>query len=183
MEPKNCIVIDFETYYDDAYTLSNMPTAQYILDPQFEIIGCAYKLNDAPIHWVPGGSTLKELRYTLGQLPWDTSVAVAHNAMFDGAILEWILDIHPAKYFCTWQAAGPAIGPFVKSTSLANCAKFLNLGEKGTEVYNAKGKHISDFTAEEFAAYAEYCKNDVRLTHKLYRVLKHWYYARNVNVS
>jgi hypothetical protein len=34
-----CVVLDFETYYDEQYSLSRMTTAEYIRDPRFEVIG------------------------------------------------------------------------------------------------------------------------------------------------
>ena len=40
------IVIDFETYYDKAYSLSKMTTEEYIRDEQFEVIGVAVKEDD-----------------------------------------------------------------------------------------------------------------------------------------
>jgi DNA polymerase len=184
MKPKHVIVIDFETYYDSEYSLSNIPTAEYINSPKFEVIGYAVKIDDKPTKWVPAAESGDNLYLapSLQMLPWEESLCVAHNAMFDGSILEWVYGVHPAKYFCTWQAAWPAIGPFVKSTSLANCAEFLKLGKKGTEVHDAKGKHKADFTPDELAAYAQYCVNDVELTYKLYRVLNGWFRGHNRNV-
>lgn len=179
---KHTITIDFETYYDDQYSLTEMTTSEYINSPLFEVIGFAYKLDDDPIIWQQGMNLLGE-KAALLQLPWEDAVVVAHNAIFDGSILEWVYGIHPGRYFCTWQGAYPVIGAHVKSVSLANCAKFLGLGVKGTEVLDAKGKHRHDFTAEEMERYAAYCRNDVALTHKLYRVLNGWFRKNNVNVA
>jgi DNA polymerase len=46
------------------------------------------------------------------------------------------------------------------------------LGEKGTEVVNALGKHRADFSEEDLAKYGEYCKNDTEITYALYQILK-----------
>jgi DNA polymerase len=46
-----------------------------------------------------------------------------------------------------------------------------NLGRKGTEVIDAKGKRLEDFTSQDLAQYGEYCKNDTELTHKLFQIL------------
>jgi DNA polymerase len=48
--------------------------------------------------------------------------------------------------------------------SLSALATYYGLGEKGTEVVNALGKRRVDFTAQDLAAYGEYCKNDCDLT-------------------
>ena len=34
------VVWDFETYYDQEYSLKKMTPVEYILDPRFEVIGC-----------------------------------------------------------------------------------------------------------------------------------------------
>ena len=33
---------DFETYYDDEYSLRKMTPIEYVLDPRFEALGCAF---------------------------------------------------------------------------------------------------------------------------------------------
>jgi DNA polymerase len=59
--------------------------------------------------------------------------------------------------------------------SLAALAEYYELGAKGTEVIKAEGKRRTDFTAEELAAYGEYCKNDCDLTLELFRILSQDY--------
>ena len=44
------IVIDFETYYDRAYSLSKMPIQAYLDSPLFEIIGVAVQVDGGPIN-------------------------------------------------------------------------------------------------------------------------------------
>lgn len=176
-EPEHTIVIDFETYYDQDYSLTKMPTAHYVLDRRFLILGYAYKLDDNPIVW-------GTLPYpTLNDLPWENATCVAHNAMFDGLILEGQLSIHPARYFCTSMAARPCVHPHIGSTRLADVAEYFGVGVKGDEAVKAKGKHRGDFTPEEWLAYMNYCKNDVALCHNIYHVLTAWYERHNVNVS
>tara|TARA_R110002074_G_scaffold4653_2_gene22874 strand:- start:352 stop:1887 length:1536 start_codon:yes stop_codon:yes gene_type:complete len=54
------------------------------------------------------------------------------------------------------------------SVSLKALTERYGLGAKGTEVLQAKGKRIDDFTPEEIKAYAGYCINDVELTYALF---------------
>ena len=55
--------------------------------------------------------------------------------------------------------------------SLATLVERYNLGQKGTEVLDAKGKRLEDFDPADLAQYGEYCKNDVFLTYLLWNIL------------
>lgn len=159
------ITIDFETYYDKDFSLSKMTTEEYIRDPLFEVIGVAVKVNDGEAEWASG--THSELKVWLRQFDWENAMAVAHNAMFDGAILNWRFDIKP-KVWVDTLCMGRALHGVEVSGSLAALAVRENVGEKGTEVLNALGKHRADFSPEQLARYGDYCINDVELTYKLF---------------
>jgi hypothetical protein len=79
------ITIDFETYYDKKFSLSKMTTEAYVRDPQFEVIGVAVKVNNGPTEWASG--THEQIRGYLKEFNWRDAMVVAHNTMFDGAIL------------------------------------------------------------------------------------------------
>jgi DNA polymerase len=160
--------IDFETYYDRAFSLSKMTTEEYIRDPQFETIGVAVKRNEEETVWFSG--TNAQTKRWLQQWDWDNSIAVAHNAMFDMAILNWRYDIRPKRIADTLSMLRAIDGPHA-GNSLARAVERYGLGEKGDEVINALGKRRLDFTDEDMARYGEYCINDVELTQKLFTVL------------
>jgi DNA polymerase I-like protein with 3'-5' exonuclease and polymerase domains len=160
--------IDFETYYDRAFSLSKMTTEEYIRDPQFETIGVAVKRNDEPTKWFSGSNA--QTKRWLQQWDWGNSIAVAHNAMFDMAILNWRYDIRPKRIADTLSMLRAIDGPHA-GNSLAKAVERYGLGEKGDEVINALGKRRLDFTDAEMARYGEYCINDVELTQKLFAVL------------
>jgi DNA polymerase len=160
--------IDFETYYDRAFSLSKMTTEEYIRDPQFETIGVAVKRNEEETVWFTG--TNAQTKRWLQQWDWDNSIAVAHNAMFDMAILNWRYDIRPKRIADTLSMLRAIDGPHA-GNSLARAVERYGLGEKGDEVINALGKRRLDFTDEDLARYGDYCINDVELTQKLFTVL------------
>lgn len=162
------LTVDFETYYDRAYSLSKITTEEYIRDELFEVIGVAVKVDEQPTQWFSGpkDATLKWLK----QFPWDEATAVAHNAVFDMSILAWVFDIRPKRIADTLSMARAKHGTEVGG-SLKALAEHYKLGVKGSEVLNALGKGRLDFTADELARYGEYCVNDVELTYDLFAAL------------
>lgn len=159
------LVVDMETFYDKKYSLSSITTEEYIRDPQFETIGVAVKRNDEPAKWFTG--TKAQTKRWLDQWDWGNSVAVAHNAMFDMAILNWEFDIRPKRIADTLSMLRAIDGPHA-GNSLAKAVERYGLGEKGTEVINALGKRRIDFTTAEMARYGDYCINDADLTYALF---------------
>lgn len=162
------LTVDFETYYDRAFSLSKLTTEEYIRDPRFEVIGVAVQEDDGEPQWFSGSreGTAK----FLAQFDWAGSMAVAHNAMFDMAILNWHFGIKPYAIADTLSMARAIHGSEV-GNSLAKLVVHYNLGEKGNEVVNAMGMQRDAFTAESLGKYGEYCCNDVALTYKLFRCL------------
>jgi DNA polymerase len=161
----NILTIDFETYYDKQFSLSKMTTEEYLRDTQFEVIGVSVQLNDGEPEWFSG--TMEDTSEWLRKFDWASSVAVAHNAMFDLAILNWHFDLRPKRIVDTLSMAR-AIHTIEVGGSLAALVEHYKLGKKGTEVINALGKRRLGFTPEELDAYGEYCKNDTALTYKLF---------------
>ena len=166
MKPMDVVTLDFETFYSKDFSLSKMTTEEYIRSPRFETIMVSLKVNDGSAVWVSG--THKQIKKHLDLYDWDNSVAIAHNAMFDMAILNWHFDIRPKRIVDTLSMARALGQP---SVSLANLSKVYGLGEKGTEVVNALGKRRIDFTDDELEAYGSYCNNDTGLTYRLFQVL------------
>ena len=164
----NILTIDFETYYDRTFSLSKVTTEEYIRDEIFETIGVAVKKDDEPAVWFSG--TKAQTKRWLDQFDWDNAVAVAHNAMFDMAILNWQFDIRPKRIADTLSMLRALDGPDA-GNSLAKAVERYGLGVKGDEVINALGKMRVDFTPEELDRYGDYCINDTELTYKLFTKL------------
>jgi DNA polymerase len=160
------ITVDFETFYDRGFSLSKITTEEYIRDELFETIGVAVKVNDGETKWFSGPKA--QTKQWLDQFPWDEAIAVAHNAVFDMAILNWQFDIRPKRIVDTLSMLRAIDGPDA-GNSLAKAAERYGLGVKGTEVVNALGKGRLDFTPEELARYGEYCINDTELTYELFQ--------------
>lgn len=162
------LTIDFETFYSKTYSLSKMTTEAYINDPQFEVVGVAVKINNEPTQWFTGN--MMKTSQWLAQFNWSDSLVVAHNALFDGAILGWRFNIHPKVIICTLCMAR-ALHAVSVGGSLAAMSEYYGLGKKGTEVHDALGKRRLDFSEVEIEAYGGYCINDVELTYKLFKAM------------
>jgi hypothetical protein len=159
------ITIDFETFYSREVGFAKQTTEEYIRDPQFHVVGVAVQVDDGKPEWFSG--TMVETAMYLSRFDWKNSLALAHNAIFDGAILSWHFDIKPKGWLDT-LSMGRALHGTNVGGSLKVLAEYYGIGEKGTEVENALGLRRIDFSPEQLARYGEYCKNDVALTWELF---------------
>ena len=169
------ITIDFETYYDKQYSLSRMTTEEYINDPLFEVIGVAIKHGGKDAVWYPGA----EAGCAIKDIDWSDKAVLAHNTIFDGAILSWKWGVKPKLWLDTLSMAKANKLSYICGSSLKALAEHFSLGEKGTEVIAAQGRTLDIFSAGQLEDYGEYCRNDVELTHKLFGKLKQdpWFTA------
>lgn len=168
MSATQLLTVDFETYYDRDFSLSKLTTEEYVRSDSFEVIGVSVKVNEDPAQWFSG--THQQTAQWLGQFDWGSSLVLAHNTMFDSAILSWRFGITPLGWLDTMSMA-QAVVPATQSKSLANLAVYYEVGVKGTEVINALGKRRIDFTPQELARYGDYCVNDTELTYTLFNKL------------
>jgi DNA polymerase len=95
-------------------------------------------------------------------------MVLAHNAMFDGAILAWRFGIVPALWLDT-LCMGRALHGVEVSNSLASLAAREKVGYKGVEVLNVVGMRRENFSQERLARYGDYCITDVELTYLIFQ--------------
>jgi hypothetical protein len=162
------IAVDTETFYSKEYSLSKMTTEEYIRDPRFQVIGVAVKVGEGDTTWFSG--TAKETIAFLRQYDWENSAMVAHNAMFDAAILSWRCGIQPKVILDTLSMSRAMYGVDA-GHSLKVLAERLGLPAKGDEVTRAIGKRRLDFTRAELHDYGEYCRMDTHLTYEAFRAM------------
>tara|TARA_R110001583_G_scaffold177847_1_gene333505 strand:+ start:117 stop:1943 length:1827 start_codon:yes stop_codon:yes gene_type:complete len=173
------ITLDFETFYSKDFSLTKLTTEEYIRDIRFEVIGVSIKVNDGYSEWASG--TFEQMKEYLHEFDWANSMVLAHNTMFDGAILSWLFDVHPKVWADTLCMARSLHGVEVGG-SLSALAQRYQIGEKGTEVLDAIGKHREDFTEKELDKYGDYCINDVELTYKLFTIMSNQYPRQELRV-
>ena len=162
------LTVDFETYYSKDLGFKTHTTEEYVRDERFEVIGLAVKKDNGETQWFSG--THKQIAKWLKQFDWENSFVLAHNTVFDGAILSWHFGIKPKAWLDTLCMAR-AVHGVDAGGSLAALAERYEIGQKGNEVVNALGKRRLDFSTEDMARYAEYCCNDTELCYKLFKIM------------
>lgn len=148
------LFLDFETYYDKDYSLRKMTPVEYILDPRFECIGCAFKWGlQGTSFWVDG----PDLQGFFDNLPQDICL-ISHNALFDMCIVVWRYGYVPRVFSDTLGISRACLAHRLKSLSLENVAAHLGIGVKGKTVHQVSGMHAAHMQAaglwEEYKAYA-----------------------------
>lgn len=160
------VALDFETFYGDDYTLSKLTTEEYIRDPRFETIGVSIAEPGKPTRWV-----VDNIEGELRALRLEERMAVAHNGLFDFAILGWRYNIHPKVMACTLKMARPfhRVAP---GLSLAKLSRHYDLPDKGNMVVAMKNKRRSDMTPYELQNYGPlYANIDAENCLRLFQIL------------
>lgn len=157
------LFIDFETYYDNEYSLSKMTTAAYVMDTRFLSRGASVAINDGEAKWLPDD----KLRLFLETVDWENTRVTAHNTLFDGFILvhrygytpaEWCDTVSLLSYWFDWD-----------NMSLKNAARRLGLQDKGDALEATKGKR--DLSDDEQAALDEYAIGDLVICRDIFNQL------------
>lgn len=160
----NILWIDFETYYDNDYSLRKLTYPAYIKDERFMSRGASVALDNEPIRWLDD----KDLPAFFDTLDWSNLAVCAHNTMFDGSILAWHYGRVPSYWMDTMSMANYVFD--VPNVSLANLAKMLNLQNKGDALDATKGKR--ELTEEEAEALADYALGDLIICRDAYHKMK-----------
>lgn len=165
------VVLDFETFYTKEYSLRNMTPIEYVLDPRFELIGCAVIEDGSDPFWVNGDSFQA---YLSGLDPDDTTM-ISHNALFDMCIVAWRFKYVPRLMVDTMGMARALLLYRIPSgsVSLSACAMALELGVKGDTLTKVEGMDAAAIrSAGLWDAYVNYSLNDVELCKGIYERLK-----------
>jgi DNA polymerase len=163
------IFLDFETYWDQQYSLKNMTPVEYILDPRFEVQLLTVKEG---LHGVPYAIDGPDVGEFFAQLPAEV-IIVTHNALFDMCICAWVYGYVPKLMVDTLSIARARLAAFLRSLSLASVSKHLGLGVKGNALINTRGMTFAQIKANPvlYHNFVEYGLHDVDLCAGIYRVL------------
>lgn len=165
------VFVDMETYYDSEYSLRKMTPIEYVLDPRFELIGCAVAENNEDPKWIDGPDFKAYLK-TLN--PTDT-VLISHNALFDMTITSWLYSFVSKLMIDTMGMARATLQHKIKNGSVALrvVADALGLPPKGDFLKNVSGMNRAAIIAAGYwEQYTGYGLNDVMLCREIYYKLR-----------
>jgi len=161
------VVLDFETYFADDYTLSKMTQEAYTRDPRFEAHGAAIKWDaNTSAQWYDQ----RELAYILKEEDWSDVFLIHHHAQFDGFILSQHYDVHPAMFGCTLSMARLLLGNHL-SVSLDSVRKHFGIPAKTTPYNLFRGKHWNELTPQVQQQIGEGAIDEVESIWKIFGLL------------
>nr|DAN20622.1 MAG TPA: DNA polymerase I [Caudoviricetes sp.] len=189
----------------EKYSLSakGMTYEKYIRDDKFEVIGLAVKVGNRNTEWLCPNEIQDWVNHIEIAYGWENVRLIAQNAVFDASILGLKYNVYPGQIADTmlmskaaqqWDGNSLDVitrqlrekygwicvqnndgSTWVGSATGGNEQLKQFAVDKGTEVHDADGKHLCDFTDEEYEAYAQYCITDVDLTWSAYSFFLDYY--------
>lgn len=151
------VTIDFETYFDSDYTLSNLTTEEYVRDPRFEALGAAVVLEHDSAWLLPD-----QLRTFLRGLN-EPVAFLAHHAHFDGLILSHHFGYRPSFWLDTLSMGRVVFDSGLK-LGLGAIAERLGLQPKSVPYDAFRGRHWADLDPATRYAIAAGAQHDAKLT-------------------
>jgi DNA polymerase len=156
------ITLDFETFFDQDYTLSKLSTEAYVRDPRFEVLGCGIRWSNGKLAW-----------YTDQQLEngvlagFQDHAFLCHHAHFDGLILSHCFGLRPRAWLDTLSMARQVVGNHLPK-GLDALAEHFGLPTKSVPYALFKGKSWDSIPPADQAAIADGCLHDVELTWEIF---------------
>lgn len=161
------VVIDYETYYADDYTLSKMSTEEYLRDPRFRAHGAAIKWQaNIPARWYDE----RELQYILKTEDWSDTLLICHHGQFDHAILAWHYGVHPKLLGDTLAMARLLIGNHT-SVSLDSVRKHFGIPAKTTPYHLFRNRTWEQLDANAREQLADGCCDEVESIWKIFGIM------------
>lgn len=148
------VSIDFETYFDDEYTLKKLSTSEYVRDPRFKAQMMYLQIGDKP------GKVYghKQIAAALRKINWTTHALLCHHTQFDGLILSHHYNVVPSYYYDTLSMArglhSNEIGAGLEEVSIY----YGGAGKLKDLLDLTKG--VPDWSKTLFDKVTPYCVND-----------------------
>jgi DNA polymerase family A len=152
---------DFETYWDDQYTLRKLTPAEYILDERYETLCTVVAVEHEDPIFLPKN----EIRKFLKGFSKTQYCFISHNALFDATILSYVYNIHPPALLCTMSMARALLSHKLPrgSVALGNVMEYFGLPGKTDALQNTKGLRWEEIKSNGglLAGFVGYARKDV----------------------
>lgn len=159
------VSLDFETFWDEDYTLSKLSTSEYVRDPRFKAQMLGIKIGRGKTRLIPP----KKIRAELAKINWATHSVLCHNTQFDGFILSHHYGIHPVFLYDTLSMArglhSNDIGAGLHEVSIF----YGGLGKTEGGLEPTKG--VLDWPPALFKSVSIYCANDVDEMYRIFGLM------------
>lgn len=158
--------LDWETYYDNDYSLSKMATTEYITDERFKAHMISVQWHSDRKAEVMPPHEFK--RWARDDVDWKRTGMLAHHTHFDGLIASHHFKVKPAFYLDTLSMARPLMPVHVGGSLKAVNAAFGRVAKKRAgALENVKG--VRDLTRAQYNALARYAGDDIADTWFIFR--------------
>lgn len=154
------VALDFETRWGVDYTLTSLPTTEYVRDARFEVHGFGVARQSEGFK--PTFVRQPDAESYLRSLPWDNIRLAAHHMNFDGLVLAHTYGLYPARYFCT-QSASRFWHKCETRHSLDALAAFYKIAGKLDGLKVTKGKTYAQLTESDLNTLEEYTVRDLKI--------------------
>lgn len=169
--------LDYETYYDDEYSLSKMDCISYVLDPRFELqYMCVVRNSDNRVLRLKG---IEQMRAFFRAVDWSRSAINCHNGFeFDHLITSWIFGVNPRLWIDTLVMSRPWNSKTI-GNGLEKLSEAHGLPVKKSHILKKyKGYRLNQYTPHDDALMLDYCAGDTTNAHALM-----WHYIQYIPVE
>jgi hypothetical protein len=157
------VTIDFETYFDNDYTLKKLTTEAYVRDARFDAHGAAL-YDGVGAAWLSPKQLKEQCEVWRACQRSGVKIALlAHHAHFDGLILSHHFDFCPDIWLDTLSMARVVFDSGVKN-GLDDIASRLGFVAKSVPYELFKGKHWDELSDDVQWQVGNGCIHDCRLT-------------------
>lgn len=157
------VVLDFETYFDNDYTLKKLSTSEYIRDPRFRAHMVGIKIGTRKTRVIPAW----QIKAEFAKIDWAQHDVCCHNSAFDALILSHHYGVIPRTYFDTLSMARGLYSNDVAG-ELDDVAAYLGKGNKLPDILEMS-RGIEVLPPDTYKLMAGYCAQDVDLTYEIFK--------------
>lgn len=157
---KRIAAVDWETFYDDDYSLRKMSTSEYIRDPRFAITALGIQFGGEPHARVYHP---RDARRVLEDIDWSETAFAAHHAHFDALILTEHFGIKPAFYIDTLSMGRGLHGTNHRLDLEGLCLRYGRQAKTHKQgLVNMKGVHdMESLPPDQLDTFVNYTADDV----------------------